>query len=561
MGLFSTLHIGSRGLFASQLAMDITGQNISNADVEGYSRKRLNLRTDYRYDGVYGQVGMGVDVVNVERIRNTFIDEQIRRQNHEVGMYDEINTTFESIENILSEPSETGLVTYVDQFFDSWQNLANNPADLSARTMVKTNAEILSDVFHNISGELTELRQTRNDEIIQRMNKVNEMCKEIYNLNSEIGAVEIGNQNANDSRDRRDLVLKELSKLIDITTVENELGQITITSDGSILVSPIHCQELETSTGTVRLADNTTITEVALRYADSKRPFNPQSGQIAGLFESRDTIIPEYQTKLDNLAKSIVESVNELHSEGFTLDGISGIPFFDEDVTGASDIKISASILSNLRNIAAASGGEAYPAVQNISNAGNHNFEDPAVQLVRDPAAIPPVNATNIINGSVLVRSPTRTLDEGVDYYVDYVEGTFHLMNNDATLETANLTIDYQYRTTGFSGPGNNTNAVAIAALRSGLVMNPDILGNGTTTFTEYYSSVIGNLGLSRNEADSNLKTREYLISQYESHQDSIAGVSLDEEMADLIKYQHTYQAAARLISTTNDMLDVLMNM
>jgi flagellar hook-associated protein 1 FlgK len=561
MGLFSTLHIGSRGLFASQLAMDITGQNISNADVEGYSRKRLNLRTDYRYDGVYGQVGMGVDVVNVERIRNTFIDEQIRRQNHEVGMYDEINTTFESIENILSEPSETGLVTYVDQFFDSWQNLANNPADLSARTMVKTNAEILSDVFHNISGELTELRQTRNDEIIQRMNKVNEMCKEIYNLNSEIGAVEIGNQNANDSRDRRDLVLKELSKLIDITTVENELGQITITSDGSILVSPIHCQELETSTGTVRLADNTTITEVALRYADSKRPFNPQSGQIAGLFESRDTIIPEYQTKLDNLAKSIVESVNELHSEGFTLDGISGIPFFDEDVTGASDIKICASILSNLRNIAAASGGEAYPAVQNISNAGNHNFEDPAVQLVRDPAAIPPVNATNIINGSVLVRSPTRTLDEGVDYYVDYVEGTFHLMNNDATLETANLTIDYQYRTTGFSGPGNNTNAVAIAALRSGLVMNPDILGNGTTTFTEYYSSVIGNLGLSRNEADSNLKTREYLISQYESHQDSIAGVSLDEEMADLIKYQHTYQAAARLISTTNDMLDVLMNM
>ncbi len=560
MGLFSTLHIGSRGLFASQLAMDITGQNIANADVEGYSRKRLNLRTDYRDDGIYGQVGMGVDIVTIERVRNSFIDEQIRRQNQEVGTYDEISTTLESIENIFSEPSETGLVTYIDQFFDSWQNLADNPADLSARTMVKTNAEILSDVFHNVAGELTNLRQTRNDEIIQRMNKVNEICKEIFNLNSEIGTVEIGNQNANDSRDRRDLILKELSKLIDITTVENEQGQLTITSDGNILVSPVGLQELETSTGSVRLPDNSTITEVSLRLANSKRPYNPQSGQIAGLFESRDAIIPQYQTKLDELARAIVSSVNELHEQGFSLDGISGISFFDQDTTGASDIALSASILSNLRNVAAASGGEANLAVQNISTAGNHDFADPPVQLFRDPAAIPLVNATNIIVGTVLVRTPTRVLNDD-EYYINYIDGTFQLLNNDPALESADITIDFQYRTTGFSGPGSNANAVAIAGLRSDLTMNPDILGNGTTTYTEFYSSVIGNLGLSRNEADSNLKTREYLISQYEAHQDSIAGVSLDEEMADLIKYQHTYQAAARLISTTSEMLDVLMNM
>lgn len=560
MGLFSTLHIGSRGLFASQLAMDVVGQNIANADVEGYSRKRLNLQTDYRYDGVYGQLGMGVDIVSIERIRNTFIDEQIRRQNQEVGTYDEISTTLESIENIFTEPSETGIVTYIDQFFDSWQNLTNNPSDLSARTMVKTNAEILSDVFHNVSGELTNLRTTRNDEIVQRMNKVNEYCKEIFNLNSEIGAVEIGNQNANDSRDRRDLILKELSKLIDITTVENQQGQLTITSDGNILVSPVGLQELETTTGSVRLPDGSTITEVSLRLANSKRIFTPQTGQIAGLFESRDNIIPQYQAKLDELARGIATSVNELHEQGFSLDGISGISFFETNVTGASDIALSASILSNLRNIAAASGGEANQAVQNITTAGNHNFEDPPVQLVRDPASVPPVNATNIIVGTVIVRTPTRVLDSN-EYYINHVDGTFQLLNDDAALEAADITIDFQYRTTGFAGPGNNANAVAIAGLRSDLTMNPDILGNGTTTYTEYYSAVIGNLGLSRNEADSNLKTREYLISQYEAHQDSIAGVSLDEEMADLIKYQHTYQAAARLITTTGEMLDVLMNM
>ena len=91
--------------------------------------------------------------------------------------------------------------------------------------------------------------------------------------------------------------------------------------------------------------------------------------------------------------------------------------------------------------------------------------------------------------------------------------------------------------------------------------MSPDGLGNDTATFDQYYGAMIGQLGLERNEADSNLETREFLVNQYEAHQDSIAGVSLDEEMAELIKFQHTYQAAARVISTANQMLDVLMNL
>ena len=143
MSLLSVLNVGTRAIFASQLAMDVAGQNISNADVEGYSRKRLNLQPDYRFDSAYGQIGMGVDVINIERLRNEFMDEQIRRQNQQVGYYEELDYTLESIENIFTEPSDTGVIHFVDQFFDSWQNLSNNPSDISARTMVRTNAEIL----------------------------------------------------------------------------------------------------------------------------------------------------------------------------------------------------------------------------------------------------------------------------------------------------------------------------------------------------------------------------------------------------------------------------------
>ncbi len=559
MGLFSVLNVGTRALFASQLAMDVSGQNISNADVEGYSRKRLNLTPDYRYDGSFGQMGIGVEVINIERMRNAFLDTQIQRQNQEVGMFGELDYTMESIENILNEPGDTGVLNYLDQFFDSWQNLSSNPADLSARNMVRTNAEILVDVFHNVAGELDSLRQTRSEEIEQRVNKVNAICSDIFNLNKEIGAVEVSNQNANDSRDKRDLLLKQLSEIIDIDVIENEMGQVTITSSGSILVSPAFQQELEIVSRLYTLSDGTAHTEVGVRFADSKRDYDPKSGQLKGLFDSRDSVIPRYQQQMDELAVQLVEKINDLHSHGYTLNGYSGITFFNEQVTGALDIELSASVLNDVRNIAAAEGGETLPADRNDSLAGAHNFGAAPQQLYRDPASAVPTAARNIVRGSVIVSSPSVTLTEGVDYNIDYVNGTFQMLH--AGYDADDLTIDFEYRTGGFRGPGDNANALSIAQLRTTLTMQPDVLGDPTVTFAQYYSSFIGVLGLERNEASSNLETRQFLVEQYESHQDAIAGVSLDEEMANIVKYQHTYQAAARVISVADEMLDVLLNM
>ncbi|MBD3317864.1 MAG: flagellar hook-associated protein FlgK [Chitinivibrionales bacterium] len=558
MGLFSVLGIGTRGLSASQLGMDVTGQNISNADVEGYSRKRLNITPDYRYDGSYGQMGFGVEVVNIERIRNVYIDEQIRRQNREVGYYEEIDHTLERVENVFIEPEDTGLQSYLDEFFNSWQNLTKYPDDVAARTMTKTNAEILVDVFHNLSGELRDIRETRNDEIKQRVGKVNELSKEIFNLNLEIAHVEIGDQNANDSRDRRDRLLKELSKLIDIQTTENERGQVTVTTMGNIIVSPVDSQELEISTKTTKRADGTSFAEVSVRFSDSNRIYEPSGGQLKGLFESRDTIVPEYQQKLDKIARTIVEKVNEIHISGYNLHGYSGINFFDPSLTGASDIDVSASILQDVQNIAAAGDAEE----KNGNDRINTTFGASPVQLYDRPPGDPSrQRIRNVMSGSVVVTNGASgvVLRPDVDYHVDYTLGQIQLLN--AVHDGADLDVEFKYRTGTYAGPGDNSNAIAIAQLREKLVMEPDAHGRNTATLNQFYGSYIGQLGLNRNEATSHLETRNYLIRQFETHQDSIAGVSLDEEMAELIKYQHTYQASARLISTAERMLDVLMNM
>jgi flagellar hook-associated protein 1 len=547
MGLFSLLGVATRGLSMSQTGMDLAGQNISNADVDGYSRKRMTLEPDYVKNGTFGQMGFGVDVVNIQRMRSVFIDVQIRNQNQEVGYYEEKDQTLQGIENIFTEPSDTGIQKYMDQFFDSWQSLSLMPNDLSARTMVKTNGEILTDVFHNLSTQLTGLNQSKNDLIRADAGEVNKLTKEIFNLNREIAAVEITKQNANDSRDKRDKALKDLANLIDIDVNEDSLGQVTVTTAGNIIVSPAYQQDIEITSNIRQLADGTSINNVGLRFADSKRDYFPQSGKIRGLFDSRDIVIPEYQTKLDTLARSFVAKVNTQHELGYTLNGYPGVDFFDATVTGASDITISAAIASDVRNIAAGSGGQIRSYTEPL----------PFTLTFGNPAAA--FTNQNILSGSVRVMAGATALAEGVDYDIDYTNGTIQLLHSG--YNGTPLAIDYKYSDGSSKGPGDNANAIAIAQLRENATMTTDVLGNPTATFGEFYSAFIGKLGLSHNEATSNLDSRNYLITQFQTQQDSIAGVSLDDEMADIIKYQHIYAASARVITIASEMLDALIKM
>ena len=608
MSLFSVLNVGARGLQVSQTGMDITGQNITSADVEGYSRKRLNLSTMYAKDSSFGQMGLGADIVNIERMRSAFLYQQIRRQNCEVGYFSEVTATFNRIETVLCEPSDLGIMQYVDQFFNSWHNLANNPSDVAARTMVRTEAQTLAEHFQRTAAELADLRQQKNDEIPMRVQRINQISIQILNLNHEIASVEIGNQNANDSRDKRDQLLNELSKLIDINVTENNLGQITVTTAGNILVAPHYVQQLETytkeKTATVTMDDGSLrhvgiAKDIAIRFSDSKAEYNPPGGHLRGLFDSRDIYIPEYQKRIDELAIAFVNTINDIHRQGYSLDGFSGFDFFAFDgaptgpqvkgsdgtyfigtnqkdpnapyLIGAASIKLSAAITSNVRNIAAATAEQSLKADKYTIEPDSYKYGNYPVQLYRDTSATDESNwvqARNITSNTVTVRTTVSnppnpdthyTLQEGVDYRVDYTMGTFQMLHDG--FDGNEFQIEFSYNVGGFKGPGDNSNALAISELRNALSMTPNSIGDPTATFAEYYSSVVGRLGLNTNQARSNLETRVYLAEQYEAQQDMIAGVSLDEEMANLIRFQHTYTAAARLITTVDKMIETLLNM
>ncbi|OGJ88558.1 MAG: flagellar hook-associated protein FlgK [Candidatus Raymondbacteria bacterium RifOxyA12_full_50_37] len=665
MGLIEAMNTGVRGLAASQLALDITSQNISNANTEGYSRKRLTLESAYRADPQFGQMGFGVEITNVTRIRDFFIDQQINNQNSQWAYYNELNSTLTRVENIFGEPSDTALSTVLDKFWDAWGDLANNPDSIAARDVVKATTQVLVDTMHNISGEIRSLRDDKNDNITVTVNQINSYLKQIYELNREISLSETGSGKiANDSRDARDLAVKNLSELINVTTEDNGDGSISVLTNGNMLVSRSGYTPLETTTVSYTRPDGSSYSDLGVRYSTTKDPYIPWSGKLKGILESRDEVIPYYEDKLDEIANTLVEQVNTLHRQGYTLNGTAGIDFFavnshDEQTvrhteqvksytfaytslgmpfiqnlgtpyiesgsmavtdslgnaytegvdytidytsgtitllpagafsafapgtepnvvlaynyevqrglqsvqqTYASNIELSAAIIQDVKNIAAAEGqtNRKYADVftdtvgpgvwQYIHRAPGPDNTLGTADDTREQASL--------VQGTVKIKVGNTTLRENLDYIIDYSSGRFSLLNG--TYAGANFQVEYSASVYGSDGRTDNKNAVAIAALRYKDLMATDVAGMPTASINMFYSAFIGEMGIHKNEATANTESRKFLLEQFEARQAEIAGVSLDEELANLVKYQHTYQASARVISTVDKMLDILMNL
>ncbi len=578
MSLLEALGVGGRGLTAAQLAMNVANQNISNADTEGYSRKRLNLASDYKQDQTYGQMGFGVDVQSISRMRDSFIDKQINQQTQNLGYYEEIDGILEHIENVFSEPNEVGLNKLMENFWNAWHDLSNNPSDISARSMVKASGQSLIDTFHSLSDELQTLSVDKSEKFYNIVEQINNYLKDISNLNHEISTIELDSRRiANDSRDRRDLALRKLSKLIDIDVVQEQNGAVTVLTSGNVVVSKSEYVSLEVYTNTLNMANSNPETQLSIRFSNNKRPCEPRGGQLGGIFYARDTILPAYVRKLDGLASAMVNEVNTIHESGYSLDGNTGISFFTPPAADplnpsavipvtAQSIALSTAVQINIANIAAAAGANWTPRASNFQVGG---IPEPLPAGALNLGVFYFLNKSGrevVARDSVVITDVTggnRILQQGTDYTIDYENGRFAVLNPALIAAGAEheLNIRYQGADSGTNGIGDNTNALAIAMLRQKNVLQPGPTGNMTATFNVYYTSFIGTLGADKTESSGDVSTRKFLLEQMDNRQAEIAGVSLDEEMANLIKYQNSFQASARMISAVDNMLDVLMNM
>ncbi len=458
--IYGILNVARGALLTQQRAIDVTGHNIANVNTPGYSRQRVNMQTNTPIPFSPGQMGTGVNAVEIQRIYDRFLGVQISNENQNLGRWEAQKGSIEKVEMILDETSGYGLSQAMSEFWNAWQDLANNPSGHTERTMLKTKSEILANTFNKTYSDLQQIQKDTDDSIKGTIQEINLITDQIADLNQQISEVEVTGQNANDLRDSRDLLLNELSSMIDITTSEGDNGKVSVlVSGGRPLVQGNSSWDLSTETNVSGLQD---IVWLDGSGSSANITHSISGGKLKGWIEARDASIPGYLSRLDDLAATIISEVNTLHQGGFDLNSNPGEPFFTG--TSASDIAVNFNIVNDV-NLIAASG-------------------------------------------------------------------------------------------TAGGVPGDNSTAIAIANLQYAHTMS-----GGTATFDDYYNSVVSDVGNDVQTASTNFDHQTSMVNHLNNYRESISGVSLDEEMINLIKFQHAYDAAAKLITTVDELLNTVINM
>jgi flagellar hook-associated protein 1 len=349
--LADILNTGRQALQVQQLAMQVIGQNTSNVNTEGYTRRRLDLTSAPPYEGL-GQFesGAGVDVEWLGRVRDRVVDDQIRSNSSSLGYWAQTDDTLGRVEDVFSELGDNSVSNDLQNFWAAWGDLANNPEGMAGRTEVLQRAQTLTSGVNRVYSEVASQWQSTDKKISADVNEVNSLTSKIAQFNVQIVRSEVSGEEASDLRDARDNAIDRLSTLMDIQVKESPNGSINIYNGGQTLVQVDHAVAL---TMTQQAANGSAKTVVT--YGDSGRTLSLQGGELKSLTDLRDKDLGTVMQNLDDFAVALANRVNQVHSAGYGLNGSNGNEFFAADVTGAATLKIAAVIADDPSRIASAS--------------------------------------------------------------------------------------------------------------------------------------------------------------------------------------------------------------
>lgn len=626
---FMGLEIGKRGLMSHQQALHVTGHNISNAENKEYSRQRVIINAA---DPLYvpslnransaGNIGQGSVVSQVERIRDSFIDDRIVAETNVMGYWKTKDDFIYQVETILNEPGERSIRSRMDQFWQSWQELSKFPEERSAREVVKEKGVALTESVRHVYRQLHDLRLNANRQVEHRVNEINNYGKEIRDLNERILKAEALGDNPNDLKDRRDALIEKLSDLVEISVGRTDKDEIIVYIGKENLVQG----EVQHKLKVVQDPANSGMFRVVW---EDGRDVNVQGGRLAGLIEARDEIIRQNIQDINAFAINLADLTNEVHRDGFGRRGETNINFFEHLPIGDSPVgnfdinndgvndttaifkvagsnKIDASAAIGIRGtLTFVTNDERQARVQvdyretdtvssiikkiNDAKLGvvayiNHNnqFALKATQSEDDDRRNFMIRHLEDSN-QFLVGMTGILRQSGADGAFDYrrvddirklmperehitITPKFNPASNLEISDAVKYDVDTiaaaQGKDIGGTGDVNTTNGIGDGsnALRIARIRHKNGMVDRNTTFNDFYISLVSRIGTQGEEAKEMVKNQEALMKNLGNLRESVSGVNLDEEMANMVAFQHGYNAAARVITTMDRMLDVIIN-
>ncbi len=584
-GIGLLLSTAKDALLAQQLALDVVSHNIANVNTPGYSRQtpQLTTRQPAPYAGM--MLGRGVNVEEVMRNTDAFIETRLQERKTDLSSLKEKEVYMSALEAIFNESSERSLSTTLTEFWNAWHDVANNPSGSSERGIVYERGALLCQAMNSAHTDLSQLTSQLNLSIQTAVGKVNELTEKIADLNQQILSGRI-NGNPNDLLDKRNQLVTELSQYMDIRHYENDDGSLTVTTGrGYVLVTGSDKYDLDYDDGNVEWESS--------GAADRDITDTISGGKLGGWLDIRDVVIPGFEADLNELAKQLIWQVNRVHSQGVGTEAFSsvtgsygvtdatadlqssGLDFADKitdgsfniwvydsdgDVVGSGPLTINidadaTTLNAVVSDINSQAGGHITASVDSngrleLTGVGGYTFA-----FSNDTSG---VLAALGVNTFFVGSSPVD------GDYAKFIEVNPVVEQNKAFIATGKVDT-----TSGEISEGDNSNALDMTDLPySEISMNKHSYERGTgalspetvtTTLDGYLHFLEGAIGIKSQSVTRSREYTEVIVGQLEQTRDNISAVSIDEEMTNIIKYQHAYAAAAKLISTGDEMFKTLL--
>lgn len=543
---FQGLETARRAMTSQQSALLTLGHNIANANTPGYSRQRVNLTATEPYPSaslnrpqIPGQIGTGVKVGDVQRIRDSFVDIQYRTETSKLGYWQAKSEQLGQMEDIMNEPSESGLANTMDQFWSSLQDLASQPKNNGARRVVRQRGIALADTFNYMYSSLQSIQKNYRNEIDISQTNVNSLLRQINQVNKQIGSVEPHGYLPNDLYDERDRLVDELSSMVNVKIEAKPSGGLASqNAEGlyNVYLANPQGEVLKDSNGKpIRLIDSEGGNAVGfhIQYEERLQLDSPVE-QIK--FFQLDNDKPQFngltQLDADNSTNPVyvIEDFSKFNTQGKLGGYIEGYGYKGPD----GDEGLFNDMLANLDQMA-------YTFATKFNEVHQGGMSPNQIRNGEVPQDFFSFGSLNATADNPRGAAASIKIADAILQDVDYIAAAEKNMDGTVDLE---------------SYIGNGTNALRLAAVKDA-VLN---YGDNLTDVQTFYQGMIGTLGDNGSEANRMTEVAGVLQDSVEQKRMSISSVSLDEEMTDLIKYQHAYNAAARNITLVDELLDKVIN-
>ena len=602
LSTFMGIELAKRAIQNNQQSIYIIQNNITNAENPDYNRQTVTLQEvpPLWIPGIStmaqaaGQVGQGSVVALIDRIKDMFLDGKINGETSFVSYFNTLENYIKQLEGVLQEPAGQSLDKVLRDFFNAFNSLAMDPSSVEKKIIVQQKAQTLVNRFHELFNSAKEMQKEINSVLEIQVGNVNGLLKDLADLNNQIKKIEATGQKANDLKDKRDKIVNEISKFIPVTFKETDSFYLYL--NGKILVQNDIYHE-------INLVRNGSEGMYDVYFQNEK--LNVNSGSLFGLITSRDQVLGNFLENLNQLALSTMESVNALHQQGMNSKGDSGILFFKElpitiykngeydknqdgfndavtiyKIAGTKDLdpyeKVMTSGILNVNGIEIEYGpndtildiitkvnmanlgvtfylqngkleikgngsSDGIYAIKNLSDSGQ--FLSNITGILKYGSTFSDENLDSIeslfVTDQIYVLSPEKNIASWIDL-------SDEIKNDPLNIATSEIAKELK------EGDGRIAQKISRLIDSKFLVKNSEGL-------TDFYSSMIMEIASFGSEVSKNIAIHEVTLSSFKNIKMAYSGVNMDEELANMLKFQKAYQAAAKYMAQQNELLDILM--